>query len=75
MLRELGELDWQDTTEAVPAAITAIAIPFTYSIAEGIGFGFITYAVLKLTTGRARQVAPVVWVIAIIFAGRFAWLA
>ncbi|MDB5960119.1 MAG: guanine permease [Massilia sp.] len=75
MLRELGELDWQDTTEAVPAAITAIAIPFTYSIAEGIGFGFITYAVLKLSTGRARQVAPVVWVIAIIFAGRFAWLA
>ena len=75
MLRELGELDWEDTTEAVPAAITAIAIPFTYSIAEGIGFGFITYAVLKLTTGRAREVAPVVWIISIIFAGRFAWLA
>jgi AGZA family xanthine/uracil permease-like MFS transporter len=75
MLRELGEIDWQDTTEAVPAAITAISIPFTYSIAEGIGFGFITYAVLKLSTGRARDVAPVVWVIAAVFAGRFAWLA
>jgi AGZA family xanthine/uracil permease-like MFS transporter len=74
MLRELGSLNWEDTTESVPAAITAIAIPFTYSIAEGIGFGFITYAVLKLATGRARQVAPVVWVIAVIFAGRFAWL-
>ncbi|WP_426196379.1 NCS2 family permease [Massilia sp. DWR3-1-1] len=75
MLRELGEIDWQDTTEAVPAAITAISIPFTYSIAEGIGFGFITYAVLKLCTGRARAVAPVVWVIAAVFAARFAWLA
>ncbi len=75
MLRELGDLDWQDSTEAVPAAITAIAIPFTYSIAEGIGFGFITYAVLKLTTGRAREVKPVVWIIAAVFLGRFAWLA
>jgi AGZA family xanthine/uracil permease-like MFS transporter len=75
MLRELGALDWSDTTESVPAAITAIAMPFTYSIAEGIGFGFITYAALKLATGRARQVAPVVWIIALVFAGRFAWLA
>ncbi len=75
MLRELGALDWEESTEAIPAAITAIAIPFTYSIAEGIGFGFITYAVLKLLTGRARTVAPIVWVIALVFAGRFAWLA
>jgi AGZA family xanthine/uracil permease-like MFS transporter len=75
MLRELGTLDWEESTEAVPAAITAIAIPFTYSIAEGIGFGFITYAVLKLLTGRARAVAPIVWVIALVFAARFAWLA
>ena len=75
MLRELGEIDWSDTTESVPAAITAIAIPFTYSIAEGIGFGFITYAVVKLATGRARTVAPVVWCIALLFAARFAWLA
>jgi AGZA family xanthine/uracil permease-like MFS transporter len=74
MLRELGELDWTDTTESVPAAITALVIPFTYSIAEGIAFGFITYAVLKLTTGRAREVKPVVWVIAAVFVFRFAWL-
>lgn len=63
-LRDLGDIAWDDTTEAVPAAITALVIPFTYSIAEGIAFGFITYAALKLTTGRARQVKPVVWVIA-----------
>ncbi len=75
MLRELDDIEWDDSTEAVPAAITALAIPFTYSIAEGIGFGFITYAVLKLCSGRARAVAPVVWIIALLFAGRFAWLA
>jgi AGZA family xanthine/uracil permease-like MFS transporter len=74
MLRELGEIDWSDTTESVPAAITAIVIPFTYSIAQGIAFGFITYAVLKLTTGRGRDVKPVVWVIAAVFVFRFAYL-
>jgi AGZA family xanthine/uracil permease-like MFS transporter len=67
MLRDLGDIEWGDTTEAIPAAITALVIPFTYSIAEGIAFGFITYAALKLTTGRAREVAPVVWVIAALF--------
>lgn len=67
MLSDLGEVEWGDSTEAIPAAITALAMPFTFSIAEGIAFGFISYAVLKLLTGRARQVAPVVWVIAALF--------
>jgi len=67
MLRDLGDIEWSDTTEAIPAAITALVIPFTYSIAEGIAFGFITYAALKLTTGRAKEVKPVVWVIAALF--------
>jgi len=67
MLRDLGDIEWNDTTEAIPAAITALVIPFTYSIAEGIAFGFITYAALKLTTGRAREVKPVIWVIAALF--------
>jgi AGZA family xanthine/uracil permease-like MFS transporter len=67
MLRDLGDIEWGDTTESIPAAITALVIPFTYSIAEGIAFGFITYAALKLTTGRARDVKPVVWVIAALF--------
>jgi AGZA family xanthine/uracil permease-like MFS transporter len=74
MLKELGEIDWTDTTESVPAAICALVIPFTYSIAEGIAFGFITYAVLKLTTGHARSVKPIVWLIAAVFVFRFAYL-
>jgi AGZA family xanthine/uracil permease-like MFS transporter len=57
-----------------PAAITALVIPFTYSIAHGIAFGFITYAGLKLLTG-ARQVKPVVWVIAIVFLIKYSYVA
>ncbi|RZA36021.1 MAG: NCS2 family permease [Lysobacteraceae bacterium] len=67
MLSDLGEVEWGDSTESIPAAVTALTMPFTFSIAEGIAFGFITYAVLKLLTGRAREVAPVVWVIAALF--------
>jgi AGZA family xanthine/uracil permease-like MFS transporter len=74
MLRELGDIDWADTTECIPAAVTALVIPFTYSIAEGIAFGFITYAALKLTTGRAKQVAPIVWVIAALFLFKFMYI-
>jgi AGZA family xanthine/uracil permease-like MFS transporter len=74
MLRDLGDIEWEDTTEAVPAAITALVIPFTYSIAEGIAFGFITYAALKLTTGRAREVAPVIWIIAALFTFKIVYI-
>ncbi|MBV7534808.1 NCS2 family permease [Duganella sp. sic0402] len=74
MLRDLVDVDWSDTTESVPAAITALVIPFTYSIAHGIAFGFITYAGLKLLTGQARQVKPVVWVIAIVFLIKYTYV-
>jgi len=73
MLRDLVEVDWTETTESVPAAITALVIPFTYSIAHGIAFGFITYAGLKLLTGQARQVKPVVWIIAVVFLVKYSF--
>ncbi|MBX3606554.1 MAG: NCS2 family permease [Piscinibacter sp.] len=71
MLRELTELDWDESTEVVPAAVTALSMPFTYSIANGLAFGFITYAVLKACTGRAREVHPMVWLIAAVFLFKF----
>lgn len=74
MLRELTELDWDDTTEVVPAAVTALAMPFTYSIANGLAFGFITYAALKLFTGRAREVHWMVWVIGGVFLFKFVYV-
>jgi AGZA family xanthine/uracil permease-like MFS transporter len=74
MLRELADLPWDDATEVVPAVLTALMMPFTYSIANGVAFGFITYAGLKLFTGRARQVKAIVWIIAAIFLFRFFYL-
>ncbi|MCG2583955.1 NCS2 family permease [Massilia sp. TS11] len=74
MLRDLSHFDWEDSTESLPGAITAISIPFTYSIAHGIAFGFISYAGLKLLSGRGREVQPVVWVIAAVFVFKLAWL-
>ena len=71
MLRDLVELPWDDSTEVVPAAVTALMMPFTYSIANGLAFGFITYAVLKLFTGRGREVHYMVWIIAAVFLYKF----
>ncbi len=72
MMRELLEIDWGDVTEAVPAGIAALIMPFTYSIANGLAFGFIVHAALKLLTGRAREVHPAMWVVAGLFLLRYA---
>lgn len=71
MLREFAEITWEDVTEAAPAVLTAIAMPFTYSIANGLAFGFVTYAGLKLLTGRAREVHAATWIVAALFVMRF----
>jgi len=75
MLRELTELNWDETTEAIPATVTALAMPLTYSIANGLAFGFITYAVLKLFTGKWRDAHPMVWIIGGIFLFKFIYVA
>jgi AGZA family xanthine/uracil permease-like MFS transporter len=75
MLRELTELNWDETTEVIPATVTALAMPLTYSIANGLAFGFITYAVLKLFTGRWREAHPMVWIIGGIFLFKFIYVA
>jgi len=74
MLRELTELNWDDTTEVVPAAVTALMMPFTYSIANGLAFGFISYALIKLFTGKGREVHWMVWVIGGVFLFRFIYM-
>lgn len=74
MIRGLSEIDWDDLTEAAPAVVTAIAMPFTYSIAHGIAFGFITYAAIKLLAGRTRDLSPMVAAIAVLFVFKFAFL-
>ena len=73
MVRELAEIDFADVTESAPAVLTAIAMPFTYSIANGLAFGFVSYAALKLLTGRARDVHAATWIVAALFVMRFAF--
>ncbi|HYC03103.1 MAG TPA: NCS2 family permease [Azospirillaceae bacterium] len=75
MARGLAELDWDDLTESVPAVVTAVAMPLTYSIANGIAFGLITYTAIKLVAGRWREMGPVVPVLALLFLLRFAFFA
>lgn len=67
MMSPIKEIDLDDFTEAVPAFLTIVMMPFAYSISEGIVFGMISYAVLKLLTGRGKECPPVTYVIAILF--------
>ena len=72
MAQALRGVDWDEATEYVPAVITTLAMPFTFSIATGIGIGFITHAVLKLAAGRGREVSGAVWLIAALCVVKFA---
>ncbi len=73
MMRELTEIDWEDVTEAAPAALTALTMPFTYSIANGLAFGFVSYVVLKIFTGKWGEVHPATQIVAALFVIRFAF--
>jgi AGZA family xanthine/uracil permease-like MFS transporter len=72
MARALRDIDWEDATEYVPAVVLAIGIPFTFSIAAGIGLGFIVSVVVKAAAGRVRAVAGAVWLITALSALKFA---
>jgi AGZA family xanthine/uracil permease-like MFS transporter len=72
MVRSLADIDWEDITEYGPAVVAAVTMPLTYSIATGIGLGFITYAVVKILSGKIREASPAVLVLAVIFAAKFA---
>lgn len=72
MAQALRDLAWDDTTEYLPAIIVAIAMPLTFSIATGIGLGFIAYALVKTLAGRPGSVSGAVWVIAAASAVKFA---
>jgi AGZA family xanthine/uracil permease-like MFS transporter len=74
MIRGLAEIEWDDLTETAPAVITAITMPFTFSIAHGIAFGFVSYAVIKLLAGRVKELSPMVAIIAVVFVLKFAYL-
>ncbi len=71
MLKTLRVMEWDDVTVAVPAFLILVAMPLTYSTSHGIGYGFIAYAVVSLLAGRGRQVHPVMYIVAAVFALSF----
>ena len=74
MARSLADLDWDDLTESAPAIVCALGMPLAFSIADGIGLGFITYVAVKVMSGRAADCPIAVYVVAAIFLGKFAFL-
>jgi AGZA family xanthine/uracil permease-like MFS transporter len=72
MAQSFADMAWDDVTEYAPAVVTAITMPLTYSIATGIGLGFITYAVVKILAGRFADAKPAVMLLALVFAVKFA---
>lgn len=74
MMTAIGEVDWKEAEVAVPAFLTMLAIPLTFSIANGLAFGFIAYTVLKLARGKFREVNWLVYVLTLLFIARFHYL-
>jgi AGZA family xanthine/uracil permease-like MFS transporter len=74
MLRNVRRIRWEDVTEAIPAFLTMVIMPFAFSITEGIAFGFISYALLKTVTGRWREVHGLVFLFAVLFVVRYIFL-
>ncbi|OMQ20307.1 MULTISPECIES: NCS2 family permease [Serratia] len=74
MTSSLARVKWEDMTEAVPAFVTAAMMPFSFSITEGIALGFISYCVMKLGTGRWREISPCVVVVALLFVLKIAFV-
>ena len=71
MSRALRHIEWDELTECIPAMVTALAMPFTYSIATGIGLGFIAYVLIKLLSGRTGDLNAAVVSVSILFLIRF----
>jgi AGZA family xanthine/uracil permease-like MFS transporter len=72
MFAQVRSIDLSDYGIAIPAFLTIVVMPFTYSITNGIGAGFVSYVVIKIVQGRARQVHPLLWVVAALFVVYFA---
>ena len=72
MVSSVADIDWNDYSEAFPAFLTMVLMPFTYSITNGVGIGMITYVLLKIFAGRIKEVHPLLFVMAVLFAVQIA---
>jgi AGZA family xanthine/uracil permease-like MFS transporter len=71
MMTQVKNIPWDDYTVAIPAFLTIVLMPFTYSITNGIGAGFLAFVVLRSVTGRAREIKPLLWIVAAFFLAYF----
>jgi AGZA family xanthine/uracil permease-like MFS transporter len=74
MMSPISKIDFTDYTEAIPAFLTIVIMPFAYSIADGIVFGMVSYVLLKLLTGRTKEVSKVMWILAVLFVLKFIFI-
>jgi AGZA family xanthine/uracil permease-like MFS transporter len=74
MIGAVTSIKWEDMTESIPAFLTMLAMPLTFSIANGLALGFIFYPLLKVLTGRWREASPLVYALAVLFVLRYAYL-
>ena len=72
MMQQVKNIDWDDVEIAIPAFLTIALMPFTYSISAGIGAGFVAYVLIKAVRGKAKQIHPLMWVVAVLFVVYFA---
>ncbi|MGA8868608.1 MAG: NCS2 family permease [Candidatus Sulfotelmatobacter sp.] len=75
MTESIARVDWKDFTEAVPAFVTILATPLTFSIATGLSLGLISYTLVKVAAGRFREVSPLLWILTGLFILRYIYLA
>jgi AGZA family xanthine/uracil permease-like MFS transporter len=71
MVQNVSKIDWKDYTESVPAFLTLIGIPLSYSIADGLALGFISYPIIKLFSGRGRELGWLTYILAVVLVWYF----
>jgi AGZA family xanthine/uracil permease-like MFS transporter len=75
MSQSVARIEWKDFSEAVPAFITMLATPLTFSIATGLSLGLISYTVVKIAVGKVREITPLIWILTVLFILRYVYLA
>lgn len=74
MTSPVKEIDWKDFSESIPAFLTMILMPLTYSISEGIMIGMVSYVLVNLCCGKLKKISPTLWVLAALFILRYAFM-
>jgi AGZA family xanthine/uracil permease-like MFS transporter len=75
MTESIARVEWGEFTEAIPAFVTLLATPLTFSIATGLSLGLISYTLVKVAAGKYREISAVIWILTALFILRYVYLA